>query len=62
MTTPTDEELLGRAVRLARSHSKRLGQKHPRWVAVMEAFVVGSTSGKELCVRFGLDPEEEVFR
>lgn len=55
----TDEELLRRAVRGARP--RRPG-KHPRWVAVMDTFALGSTRAHMLCVRFGLDAEEMVKR
>lgn len=57
-----DEKLLGRAVRGARSHKHRKGQKHWRWVAVMDTFGLGSTYAHQLCRRFGLDPEEKVAR
>jgi len=57
----SDDELLCRAVRNARS---RVWQrvKHPRWVAVTESFTVGSTYAHLLCRRFGLDPDEKVKR
>lgn len=57
-----DEKLLERAVRSARSHEARKGQKHPRWIAVMESFSLGATFATQLCRRFGLDPDEEVKR
>jgi len=53
-----DEELLRRAVTNAR---KGRGYQ-PRWVAVMEAFGLGGTYAWQLCVRFGLDPDERVRR
>jgi hypothetical protein len=58
---PTDE-LLERAVRNARSRTHRKGQRHWRWVGVMDAFALGSTYAHQLCRRFNLDPEEYVTR
>lgn len=55
-----DEELLRRAVTSARSNRSRGYQ--PRWFAVMDAFLLGSTYAHQLCVRFGLDPDERVRR
>lgn len=57
-----DDELLRRAVRAARKRSARKGEKHPRWVAVMDAFSLGSNYAGQLCRRFDLDPSEEVSR
>ena len=57
-----DAELLKRAVRAARSQDYRKGYPHPRWVAVMYVFALGSTYAGQLCRRFGLDPDEEVRR
>lgn len=57
-----DEKLLERAVRSARSRDCRKGQEHWRWVAVMDAFGLGSTYAHQLCRRFGLDPDEKVKR
>lgn len=55
-----DTELLWRAVRAARArHGAR---KHPRWIAVMEVFALGSTFASQLCRRFGFDPDEVVTR
>jgi hypothetical protein len=49
------EDLLRRAVMNAR------GRKNgPRWVAVMDAFGLGSTYARQLCRLFGLDPDEPV--
>ncbi len=50
-----DNELLARAVRGARG--RRVG---PRWVAVSEAFCLGSTFAMQLCRRFNVDPNEKV--
>jgi hypothetical protein len=57
-----DNELLRRAVNGARARQYRKGCKHPRWVAVMDAFSLGSTYAVQLCRRFGLDPDEQVKR
>lgn len=53
-----DEQLLERAVRGAR---KGRGY-HARWACVMELFGVGSTFAANLCIRFGLNPDEQVKR
>lgn len=55
-----DAELLARAVRNARDRVTRKGFLHPRWVAVMDCFALGSTYSHQLCRRFGLDPAEMV--
>lgn len=57
-----DDELLRRAVHAARKRTARKGEKHPRWVAVMDAFLLGSNYAGQLCRRFDLDPSEEVSR
>lgn len=57
-----DAKLLERAVRGARDRSCRKGEKHPRWVAVQDVFALGSTFSRQLCRRFGLDPDEPVMR
>lgn len=59
---PTDEQLLFRAVKAARSDEYRKGVQHCRWVAVRDLFGLGSTSASDLCRRFGLDPDECVAR
>ena len=51
----TDTDLLACAVNLATSH-RRL----PRWAVVMALLGLGSTSANELCIRFGVDPDEIV--
>lgn len=56
------EELVRRATRNARSRTARKGQKHPRWVAVMDTFALGSTYAHDLCRRFNLDPDELIKR
>lgn len=56
------EDLLKRAVKGARDKTALKGVKHERWVAVMNLFCLGSTYSRELCEKFGLDPEEEVYR
>jgi hypothetical protein len=55
----SDTELLQRAVYSARARSRR---RAARWVAVMECFALGSTYSKQLCERFGFDPDEVVSR
>lgn len=57
----SDDTLLRRAVISARSRDKG-HVKHPRWVAVMDAFALGSTYAHQLCRRFGVDPDEMVKR
>ena len=57
-----DEELLRRAVITARDPSARKGAPHPRYVAVMDTFVLGSTYAAQLCRRLGFDPNEMVKR
>jgi hypothetical protein len=54
-----DADLLTRAVRNCRA---RQSGKAPRWVAVSDTFVLGSTYSRQLCRRFGLDPDEMVGR
>lgn len=56
------ESLLERGVRGARDPDSRKGTKHPRWVAIMETFCLGSTYSKDLCRKFNLDPYELVSR
>lgn len=50
-----DRELVWRVMR-----SLRPRPKVQRWVAVMETFLLGSTYAHQLCLRFGLDPEERI--
>lgn len=57
-----DAELLSRAVKSCRDNSRRKGEKHPRWIAVVATFALGSTYAHQLCERFGLNPNEEVSR
>lgn len=57
-----DTELLKRAVENCRSRNHNKGRWHPRWVAVMDAFALGSNFSRELCWRFDIDPDEEVKR
>lgn len=57
-----DEVLLARAARSALDSNKNKGVAHPRWVAVMDTFVVGSTYAHLICRRFGMDPDEMVKR
>lgn len=56
------DDLLARAVRNARDRHCRKGEKHPRWVAVMDWFSLGSGFAHMLCRRYRLDPDEQVKR
>ena len=56
-----DAELVRRAVLASRANARK-GLKHPRWVAVMETFSLGSGYSRELCMRFGLNPDDLVSR
>jgi hypothetical protein len=56
--TIPDTELLRRAVGQCRDRLSRKGEKHQRWVAVMDTFLLGSTYAHQLCRRYGLDPDE----
>lgn len=58
----SDESLLQRAVINARGRFYRKGAAHPRWVAVSDAFALGSTYSRQLCRRFDIDPDEMVKR
>lgn len=51
-------ELVERAIRNARP---RHGVDAPRWVAVKDAFGVGSSLAHELCRAYGYDPDEIVI-
>lgn len=53
-----DAELLKRAVVNARAGRGW----HSRWVAVMSTFGLGRTFACQLCVRFDLNPDEQVRR
>jgi hypothetical protein len=57
----SDDELLRRAIKTARPHSHRKGP-FPRWAAVMDTFMLGSGYSRQLCARFGFDPDETVNR
>jgi len=54
-----DDELLRRAVTTAKPRGRGYA---PRWTAIMDTFLLGSTFSHQLCHRFGLDPEERVRR
>ena len=54
-----DSELVERAVRCAKP---RRTLRAPRWVAVRDAFAVGSTAAHDLCRRFDLSPDQEVHK
>lgn len=51
------EDLVKWAVLNAKPHRNGTA---PRWVAVMDTFALGSTSGHEICRAFGLNPDDEV--
>ena len=53
----SDKEMVIRAIRNAKP---RICGSSPRWVAVMDAFALGSTYARELCILHSLDPDEEV--
>lgn len=55
-----DEKLLERAVRGCRSRVQDRRCKHSRWVHVADTFALGSTFARQLCERFGVDPDESV--
>lgn len=55
-----DDKLLERAVKECRSNVLDRRCKHPRWVHVADTFALGSTFSRQLCARFGLDPDEQV--
>lgn len=57
-----DNELLRRVVRECRDNRVRKGVAHARWTAIMDNFLLGSTYSRELCIRFGFDPDEMVKR
>lgn len=52
-----DAALLGRILGQAGREQRVRG---PRWVAVRDLCAVGSTRARQLCVRFGLDPDEKL--
>jgi len=58
----SDVDLLRRAVATARSRDHEKGQWHLRWVGVSDTFALGSTYSRQLCARFGFNPDEEVKR
>lgn len=49
-----DDELLRRAVASCRGR-----KHHPRWTAVMETFGLGRGYSRQLCARFGFDPDDD---
>jgi hypothetical protein len=57
-----DDVLLRRAVANCRARHCRKGEAHPRRTAVMDTFALGSSYSMQLCLRFGLDPDESVKR
>jgi hypothetical protein len=62
VATIPDAELIRRAVHSCRDVDLRKGVSHPRWAAVMSTFLLGRTYSRELCERFGFDPDEKVSR
>lgn len=58
----SDAELLKRGVANCRHRDERKGRLHPRWSAVSSNFGLGKTYASQLCLRFGLNPDEEVKR
>ncbi len=54
---PSDSELLRRAIKNAKPVLKA-GETVPRWAVITELLLVGSTTAKALCKRFGIDPDE----
>ncbi len=48
-----DDELLRRAVETAKGR-----KRNPKWLSVSKRFMLGSTYSRQLCERFGFDPEE----
>jgi hypothetical protein len=58
----SDAELLRRAVLTARGSYRGGKLPHPRWEAVRDAFLLGSTYAAQLCRRFGFDPDEMIKR
>jgi len=55
-----DEELLRRAVKSCRDVTARKRYKYSRWQAVHHTFALGHWFSRELCIRFGLDPDEQI--
>lgn len=54
-----DNELLQRVIRnVGRVPSSR--RKAPRWTAISDLFALGSGYSKQLCRRFGTDPDEQI--
>lgn len=54
MTMPSDEALLRRALDNARTMGR---VRRLRWVALADAFALGSPFAGRLCERFGLNPD-----
>lgn len=59
MSELSDNALLWRAVKNARSHQVR--RRHQRWVAVMELFEITADEAKGLCRQFDYEPDEMVL-
>jgi hypothetical protein len=54
-----DAELLGRVIR-RHFNGRGRGRRKPRWVWVSDRFALGSTYARQLCRRYGVDPDDEV--
>lgn len=54
----TDSELVGRVMR--HMASRKRGRKEPLWVRVGDTFCLGSTYSRQLCRKFGADPDAMV--
>jgi hypothetical protein len=58
-TRTGDERILwGLVANAGKTRNGPRAAKRERWIHVMEATGMGSTSAKELCIRFGFDPDE----
>lgn len=56
-----DEQLVRNAVRqIDRAPTTDRQRRRPLWNAVMGVFGQGSTRSREICARFGLNPDKEV--
>lgn len=61
MSEFSDEELIMRAVRVARSSVYRIGAGFPNWWAVNFAFALNDEGqARSICQRAGIDPDAAV--
>lgn len=58
IATPDDRILWG----VVANAGRRSREKKFRWSHVMDATGQGSTVSRDLCVRFGFDPDEQVSK